>query len=124
MVFLGQQLLSAYGVPFAAAGLTLDALPLVDGSSPTRFYHWALAETPYHPIQILLGFVVGWRTFRWLGLRCMFWTCVLPLLLLCYALAAVPTFTPTLTRAPYNRVLANRLCRTTSVGAVVPRTDA
>lgn len=99
-IFVAHQLLSVCGGSFLApwiVGVTLDYVPFVEQSSVVRFYHRVLTETPFFPVQIGLGFFMGWKIFRRFRHHAMFWTWMLPLGMLCYAVIAVPTFTPSLT---------------------------
>jgi hypothetical protein len=62
---------------------------------------WVLTGTPYFPVQIFLGLLVGFMVGRHLRHRAMLWVWAIPLAFLCYAFIAVPTFTPDLTPPEY-----------------------
>jgi hypothetical protein len=61
---------------------------------PTWYPGRMLAGSPYFPLQLLLALFLGWFFSRLLRHRSMVWIWVLPLLLLCYALIAIPTLVP------------------------------
>jgi len=98
LVFAMHQLIATFGVEIGAAILTFSSFSVLRPLNPRALTlhnaSWILTELPYFPMQVLLGFWSGWwfaRRCRW---RSMLWVWVLPLLILCYALVAVPTLTP------------------------------
>jgi hypothetical protein len=98
-LFILHQFVATWGIAIAAPYiliLSLDVLP--DRWTPSmRFVHWLLTETPFYPIQIGAGLCLGWILSRRFHHRVMLWIWVLPLLILCYAVIAVPTLTPSVT---------------------------
>jgi hypothetical protein len=56
-----------------------------------------LTETPYFPAQIALGFWSGWFLGKRFRHRSMTYVWVLPLLVLGYAMVAIPTLSPEFT---------------------------
>jgi hypothetical protein len=98
MVFAMYQLIATFGVAIGAAILTFSSFALLRPLNPRALsFHnasWILTELPYFPVQILLGLWSGWWFGRRSGRRSMLRVWVLPLLILCYALIAVPTLTP------------------------------
>lgn len=71
------------GIPAAAAFVTLSNVA-------PRAAHWILTETPFFPIQILLGLVVGFWLSRRFGHRVMLWTWTVPALVLIAAILFLP----------------------------------
>jgi hypothetical protein len=55
-----------------------------------------LSENPYFPVQITLGLMLGLMVGSCARRPSMLWIWVLPLLLLCYAVAEIPTISPLL----------------------------
>ena len=53
-----------------------------------------LTELHYFPMQIILALWTGWSFGRRFQHRSMLWVWVLPFLLLCYAVVAIPTLAP------------------------------
>jgi hypothetical protein len=53
-----------------------------------------MAETPYFPIQIAIGTGLGWTLYRRLQHGSMLWAWVVPLLILLYAVIAIPALDP------------------------------
>jgi len=58
---------------------------------------WILTETGFFPMQIFFALFLGWLLGRDLRRRSMIWVWVIPFAIMCYAVAAVPTLTPSLT---------------------------
>jgi hypothetical protein len=82
-LFLAHLAGSWLGIPVAAAFLTLsDITP--------RAAHWVLTETPFFPVQILLGLVSGFWLNRRFGHRVMLWTWTIPALVLVAAILFLP----------------------------------
>jgi hypothetical protein len=102
--FTLHQFVGSYGIRFAAPFLVasvFDVLRLFGKQYPADFMFFLLTGTPYFPIQILLGLIVGCLVSRHFHHRVMLWIWIIPLFVLVYALVAVPTFTPDLTPARY-----------------------
>jgi hypothetical protein len=81
--FLGHLIISTLGVGVAAAVLTYSVvLPLHQfiPSLNSRTVHWILTETPYFPVQILVGLLWGFQLGRHYQHRAMLWTWVVPAL--------------------------------------------
>ncbi len=53
-----------------------------------------LTNTPYFPIQIVVGAYLGWKGFHRWRHRSMFWVWILPGAVLAYAVTAIPSFSP------------------------------
>jgi hypothetical protein len=88
--FVFHQFMGTLGTAFLAA-FALESIydlpKLFNADFSMRPVHWLLTENPYYPVQIILGFYLGWRLgrrFPTRGMSCVF---VLPLLLLEYAVA-------------------------------------
>lgn len=97
LVFLIHQFVGTWGIAFFAyfLGSSIFELPSVFGRTYSmRSLHWILTETPYFPVQISLGLYFGWLLGRRFKHRSMLWVWVIPALILCYAVVAVPTLTP------------------------------
>ncbi len=65
--FLGHLIISTFGVVVAAAVLTYSIvlpLHLFIPSLNSRTVHWILTETPYFPVQILVGLLWGFQLGR------------------------------------------------------------
>jgi hypothetical protein len=93
--FAVHQLIGTWGVGLTApflVGFGFDFLRLFGRNYPMRHLHWILTETGYFPVQIGFALFLGWFLGRDLRRRLMFWVWVLPFAILCYAVAAVPTF--------------------------------
>src|ERR1700730_3624757 len=96
--FLGHLLTSTFGVGVAAAVLTYAVvLPLHQffPSLGTRTVHWILTETPYFPVQIVVGLLWGFQLGRRYRHRVMLWTWVVPALAIAFFILFVP-FPPVL----------------------------
>jgi hypothetical protein len=76
---------------------TLNFLRLFGRHYTSADYHRMLSGTPYFPIQISVGLVLGWVLGRHLRDRSMLWVWVLPFAVLCYAFVTIPTLNPTVT---------------------------
>jgi FtsH-binding integral membrane protein len=90
LVFLAHQLVGTLGVAFFAYYLgsaVFELLGLFGRSYSMRPVHWILTETPFFPIQIVVGLYLGWLFSRHFKQRPMLWVWVLPFLVLLYALA-------------------------------------
>jgi|HubBroStandDraft_4_1064222.scaffolds.fasta_scaffold04803_6 hypothetical protein len=98
LVFAMHQLIGTWGVGIAAAFLVFASFEILRPLSSSLFVsHNAsilLTELHYFPMQIILALWTGWSFGRRFQHRAMLWVWVLPLLLLCYAVAAIPTLTP------------------------------
>jgi hypothetical protein len=95
--FVVHQFIGTWGVVGTVAFLvfyTSAFFGLFGRAIPTRDIYWILNQTGYFPLQIGFALFLGWLLGRDLGRRLMLWVWVLPFLVLCYAVAAVPTFFP------------------------------
>lgn len=93
LVFAAHQLVGTWGVATFAYFLGSSIWWLADLFGQThskRLLYWVLTETPFFPIQICLGLYFGWSLARRFGHREMQWVWVIPTLLLCYAILAIP----------------------------------
>ncbi|HXQ25725.1 MAG TPA: hypothetical protein VN822_04890 [Candidatus Acidoferrales bacterium] len=98
--FTVHQFLGTYGIMFVAPYILVSAgdfLQLFGRQFPMAYTYWILTGTPYFPVQILLGLLLGWLIGRHFQHRVMTWIWIIPLIYLLYAFIAVPTFTPNLT---------------------------
>ena len=96
--FVAHQFIGTWGVVGTVAFLvfyTSAFLGLFDRAIPIREIYWILNQTGYFPLQIGFALFLGWLLGRDLRRKLMLWVWVLPFLVLCYAVAAVPTFFPT-----------------------------
>ena len=93
LYFLGHLLLSTLGVVVAAAVLTYSiVLPLhvFFPSLNSRTVHWILTETPYFPVQIVVGLLWGFQLGRRYRQRVMLWTWIVPALAIAFFILFVP----------------------------------
>jgi hypothetical protein len=98
--FAVHQFIGTWGVGVTVPWLVFfagDFLRLFGKGFPMRDSHWILTETGYFPLQIAFALFLGWLLGRDLRRRSMLWVWVIPFVILCYALAAIPTITPFLT---------------------------
>jgi hypothetical protein len=100
LIFLMHQVLGSWGVAFLTT-LTFNLFLMclgVFGSSPSgmRIYR-LLTNTPYFPMQVVMGMYAGWLLGRRLRHRSMQWSWVLPLIVLCYAVFEIPTISSAFT---------------------------
>jgi hypothetical protein len=100
LVFAMHQLIGTLGVGMAVGPLAFVSFEILRPLNPRLFVshnvHVLLTELPYFPMQIVLALWCGWSFSRRFHHRSMLWVWVLPFLILCYAVAAVPTLTPDL----------------------------
>jgi hypothetical protein len=100
LVFATHQLVGTWGVAIAAAPLTFVSFEILRPLNPRLFVshnaHVLLTELAYFPMQMALALWSGWSFSRRFHHRSMLWVWVLPFLILCYVVAAVPTLTPDL----------------------------
>jgi hypothetical protein len=100
LVFVLHQLIGTWGVAVAAVPLAFISFGILHPLNPRLFVahnaHVLLTELPYFPMQIVLGLWTGWAFSRRFHHRSMLWVWVLPFLILCYAVIAVPTLAPDL----------------------------
>jgi hypothetical protein len=93
LTFVLHQFIATYGVSFTAPvvfSLGFKILYLFGHTYPRRDFYSIVSETPYFPVQIVFALVLGWLLGRSLQHRVMLWLWVLPLLVLCYEMIAVP----------------------------------
>lgn len=91
--FLGHLIISTFGVGVAAAVLTYSVvLPLHQffQSLNSRTAHWILTETPYFPVQIVVGLLWGFQLGRRYRHRVMLWTWIVPALAIAFLILFVP----------------------------------
>ena len=60
-------------------------------------YYWILGGTPFFPVQVGVGLVLGWILGRHLRDKSMRWVWVLPFAVLCYAFVTIPSLNPEVT---------------------------
>jgi hypothetical protein len=98
--FAVHQVIGTWGVGVTIGWLVAfceDFLRLFGKTFPMRDAHWILTETGYFPLQIAFALFLGWLLGRDLRRRAMLWVWVIPFVILCYAVAAIPTISPWLT---------------------------
>jgi hypothetical protein len=97
-IFVMHQFIGTWGVAIIVPFMVAESFAMLQPISPRLFnsheVHWVATELPYFPMQIVVGLWVGWSLGRRLNHRSMLWVWVLPLLILCFAVAALPTLTP------------------------------
>lgn len=97
VLFILHQYIGTLGIVISAAYLTayaFDVLRLFGKPIPSERIYWVLTGTPYYPVQIGLGLLLGWLIGRHLQHRAMLWVWVLPFTYLTYAVVAIPTLVP------------------------------
>jgi hypothetical protein len=100
LLFAVHQFIGVWVVVRSAPILTATAFNLLRSLGrpyPTSYYSWILSGTPYFPVQIGLGLLLGWLLGWNLRHRSMIWVWLLPFAFLCYAFIAIPTLTPRIT---------------------------
>ena len=98
--FAVHQFIGTWGAGVAIGWLVAfggDFLRLFGKVFPMRDSYWILTETGYFPLQIAFAMFLGWLLGRDLRRRSMLWVWVIPFAILCYAVAAIPTVSPSLT---------------------------
>jgi hypothetical protein len=93
LYFLGHLALSTLGVGVVAAVLTYSVVLSLHpffSSLDTRTVHWILTETPYFPVQIVVGLLWGFQLGRRYQHRVMLWTWVVPTLAIISLILFVP----------------------------------
>jgi len=96
LIFLTHQLVSTWGMVFLTVYLSyyiVDLFHLIRRPIPP-YLHIVWAYRPYFPIQVALSIYSGWMIGRRWWQRSMLWVWVIPLLILGYAMIAVPTLIP------------------------------
>ena len=91
--FLGYLLISTFGVGITAAVLAYSVvLPLHQffPSLGSRTVHWILTETPFFPVQIVVGLLWGFQLGRCYQHRVMLWTWTVPALAIAFLILFVP----------------------------------
>jgi len=95
--FAFHQFIGTWGVgittPFLVA-FGFDFLRLFGRSYPMRNMYWISTETGFFPVQIGFALFLGWLLGRDPRRSLMLWVWVLPFMIACYAVAAVPTVLP------------------------------
>src|ERR1700730_9554874 len=90
--FLGHLLISTFGVGVAAAVLTYAVVPPLHLFFPSlgpRTAGWILTETPYFPVQIVIGLLWGFEIGRRYWHPVMLWTWILPALAIAFLILFV-----------------------------------
>jgi hypothetical protein len=93
-LFIIHQVIGTCGVAVFAYFLgssVFELFRLFDRHYSMRPLYWILTETPFFPVQIALGFCLGWWVGRRYHHRSMIWVWILPILVLCYALLDFPS---------------------------------
>lgn len=99
-IFLMHQVIGTAGIGVLVKSLAASLLEVVRAipwQFPEHAWYQLFAYRPYFPVQTVTGFCFGWLLARRLGHRAMIWVWILPTLLLCYAVVAIPTLTPDIT---------------------------
>ena len=102
--FIVHQFIGTVGIDIFAGFLVayvFDALRLFGMRFPQTTMFWILTGTPYYPVQIGLGLLLGWLIGRRVQHRAMLWVWILPSVYLTYALIAIPTLVPRLIPPEY-----------------------
>ena len=97
LLFVFHQYFSTSGIIILAASLTayiFDLLRLFRKPLPSTTMYWMLTGTPYYPIQISLGLLLGWLIGRRVQYRAMVWVWVLPFAYLSLALIVSAQWIP------------------------------
>jgi hypothetical protein len=97
LLFVVHQFVGTWGIAIFAYYLgssIFEILNLIGRPLSVRSLQWILTETPFFPVQITLGVYFGWVLARRFRHRSMLWVWILPALILCYAVIAVPTLSP------------------------------
>jgi hypothetical protein len=104
--FIAHQSIGTFGVAVFAylLGISLHDLAAQLGAAYSmRPVYFILTETPYFPVQIVLGLWFGWLLGKRFGHRSMNYVWVLPALVLCCAVLLFAVLSPS-----YHSVLANQ----------------
>jgi hypothetical protein len=94
VVFTGHQLVATLGIIVGTAVLAFTAYPAVrffDHNVSMRSVHWVLTETPYFPLQIIEGLIIGYLGYFWFKHAVMCWVWVWPLLWLMLFFFSAPS---------------------------------
>jgi hypothetical protein len=97
LVFVMHQFIGTWGTAFVAYFLGAsrrDLLVQLGWHPSMRSFYWILSETPYYPVQIVLGLYFGVLLGRRLHHFSMVWVWVLPLVLLFLAVGTNFTLIP------------------------------
>lgn len=95
--FAAHQIISTWGVAVTVPWLVatgFDFIRLFGKTFPRQASYWILTETGFFPFQIAFALLLGWLLGSDLRRKSMLWVWVLPLAILGYAVAIVPTLTP------------------------------
>jgi hypothetical protein len=95
--FILHQYIGTLGIDIFAGFLVayiFDVLGLFGKHDSSKTMFWILTGTPYYPVQIGLGLLLGWSIGRRVQHRAMLWVWILPLAYLTYAIIAIPTLVP------------------------------
>ena len=104
VLFSLHQFIGTLGIIILAAYLTaylFDVARLFGKPFPPGTMYWILTGTPYYPVQIGLGLLLGWLIGGRVPHRAMLWVWVLPFVYLSYAIIAIPTLVPRLIPPAY-----------------------
>jgi hypothetical protein len=100
LIFVMHQIIGVWVVIRSAPIITASVTNFLSlfGLRITRTDYWrVLVGTPYFPVQVGEGLILGWILGRHPRHRSMLWVGVLPCIYLAYAIIAIPTFNPALT---------------------------
>ena len=110
LVFVIHQFVGTWGIAFFAyfSGTSLlDFLSRFGLHPSMRSLQWILTETPYYPVQLALGLFCGVFLGRRYRHRSMMWVWIIPLFILCFAVATnytlIPEWTSVLARFGQSR---------------------
>lgn len=101
LIFLVHQFIATIGVLLTAlllTGFAFDVLRWFGRPYTVSYAHWVLTGSPFFPVQISMGLVLGWLVGRRLRNASMFWVWVLPLIFLCYYMIVLPSSTASAAR--------------------------
>jgi hypothetical protein len=94
--FLVHSVIAVIGVPVAASIIRYSILLSLQQFYPSvavragKQMHWILLQTPYFPVQILIGLLWGFQVGRHYRHRVMLWTWTVPALAIMLALLFAP----------------------------------
>ena len=97
LVSVLHQFIGYFGIVILASYMTayvFDVLRLLGEPYPAKTMYWILSGTPYFPVQIGLGLILGWLIGQRVRHWAMVWVWVLPLAVLVHAIFAIPTLAP------------------------------
>jgi hypothetical protein len=89
--FTVHQFVGSYGIVFFApwfVAAAFDVLRIIGKSYPMSSAYWILTGTPYFPLQLILGLLLGWLIGRHFQHRVMMWIWIIPLAYLLFQIVS------------------------------------